>query len=434
VNGAAVSDLRFLVAVVCTATCAGLAPAQPPAARFMFSFGPGRVPPGYVRVMPDTAYTADPGYGFDLGSSVTVTDGGSDDPMRAGFCTADRPFYFSVAVPEGNYAVTVTLGDRAGESDTTVKAESRRLMLEAVRTARGSVVTRRFTLNVRTPEIAGGGRVRLKPREKDALHWDGKLTLEFNGPRPCLCALEIARVDDAVRVFLMGDSTVTDQPHEPWAGWGQMLPRFFKPGVAIANHAESGESLKSSLAARRLDKVLGTMKTGDYLFVQFGHNDQKERGPGAGAFTTYAADLKRFVAEARRRGGRPVLVTPMHRRRFDAAGRVVDTLGDHPEAVRRVAKEDGVPLIDLHASSRSLYEALGPDGSAKAFVDHTHHTNYGAYELARCVVEGIRRNRLGLVQLLADDVPPFDPAHPDPVETFRVPASPPAAAAKPEGS
>jgi lysophospholipase L1-like esterase len=433
VTGAVVADLRFRAAVVWAVACAGLAPARAPATGFKFSFGPGRVPPGYARVAPETTYARERGYGFDLGSTVTATDRGGDDALRAGFCTAERPFFFSVAVPEGNYRVTVTLGDRDGESDTTVKAESRRLMLEAVRTARGKFATRSFTVNVRTPEIAGGGRVRLKPREKDYLHWDDKLTLEVNGPRPCLCALEIAKADDAVTVYLMGDSTVTDQPHEPWNSWGQMLPRFFKPGVAVANHAESGESLKSSLAARRLDKVLGTMKPGDYLFLQFGHNDQKERGPGVGAFTTYKADLKRFVADARRQGGKPVLVTSMHRRRFGGAGKVVETLGDYPEAVRQVAKEEGVPLIDLHAMSRPLYEALGAEGSKQAFVDNTHHNNYGSYELARCVVEGVRRGVPGLVQFLADDVPPFDPVRPDPVEGFRVPASPPAAA-KPDGS
>ena len=140
------------------------------------------------------------------------------------------------------------------------------------------------------------------------------MTLEFNDTRPCVCALEITKADDVPTVYLLGDSTVCDQPREPWNSWGQMLTRFFKPGVAVANHAESGESLRSSLGARRLDKVLSTMKAGDYLFIQYGHNDMKERGEGVGAFTTYKADLKRFVAETRKRGGIPVLVTSMDRK------------------------------------------------------------------------------------------------------------------------
>src|SRR5204862_3580199 len=142
----------------------------------------------------------------------------------------------------------------------------------------------------------------LKDREKasEAWAWDEKLTLEFNNARPAVCAIEIARTDDVPTIYLLGDSTVCDQPLEPYNSWGQMLPRFFKPGVAIANHAESGESLKSFTGAHRLDKILSTIKPGDYLFIQFGHNDQKDKTPGAGAFTTYKDALKHYIAEARK--------------------------------------------------------------------------------------------------------------------------------------
>ena len=101
-------------------------------------------------------------------------------------------------------------------------------------------------------------------------------------------------------VFLAGDSTVTDQRAEPWAGWGQMLPRFLKQGVAVSNQAESGLALFSFDGQHRLDKVLSMMKQGDYLFIQFGHNDQKDKSEGAGPFTTYRANLKHFVQAARR--------------------------------------------------------------------------------------------------------------------------------------
>ena len=243
---------------------------------------------------------------------------------------------------------------------------------------------------------------------------------------PPICALEITRVENVPDRLLLGDSTVADQPLEPYNSGGQMLPRFLRPGVAIANHAESGESLRSSLAAGRLDKVLSLIKPGDYLFIQYGHNDQKEKGEGIGAFTTYKNDLKKFVSEARRRGATPVLVTSMHRRNFDADGKVVNTLGDYPEAVRQVAREENVSLIDLHAMSKLLYEALGTEGSSVAFKsgDGTHHNNYGSYELARCVVEGIKASKLGLAKYLAKDARPFDPRRPDPVAGFSVPASP----------
>ena len=111
--------------------------------------------------------------------------------------------------------------------------------------------------------------------------------------------------------------------------------------MAVANHAESGESLRSSLGARRLNKVLSLIKLGDYLFIQYGHNDQKEKGEGVGAFTTYKADLKMFVAEARKRGATPVLLTSVNRRNFGGQGEVYSTLGDYPEAVRQVAGEEG---------------------------------------------------------------------------------------------
>jgi lysophospholipase L1-like esterase len=294
-----------------------------------------------------------------------------------------------------------------------------------------------FTVNVRTPKIAADKEVRLKPREKGpplVMHWDDKLTLEFNGPRPCVCAMEISKADDAITVYLAGDSTVTDQPREPWNSWGQMLPRFFKPGVAIANHAESGESLKSFIGEKRLDKIMSTIKSGDYLFIQFGHNDMKDKSPNSGAFTTYKDTLKRFVAEARKHGAIPVLITPMHRLQFDDYGKIKNSLGDYPEAVRQTAKEENVPLIDLNNMSKTFYEALGLQNAKKAFQDGTHHNNYGSYELAKCIVEGIKANKLGIVKFLVDDVPAFDPSRPDPVETFDVPASPQSTTVKPEGN
>ena len=207
-------------------------------------------------------------------------DRGCNDALLGDFITSDQPILLSAALPEGNYNVTVVLGDAAGESTNTLKAESRRLMLENMRTARGMFSTNTFTVNIRTPKITGGGAVKLEDREKDYLHWDDKLTLEFNGARPCLAALEIAPAPEAVTVYLAGDSTVTDQPREPWKSWGQMLPRFFQPGVAVANHAESGESFKSSISAHRFDKIFSTIKPGDYLFMQFGHNDGGERFKG----------------------------------------------------------------------------------------------------------------------------------------------------------
>ena len=403
-----------------------------------FDFGPGAVADGYKQVTPQSIYSRESGFGFEPGSQIACINRGGKDPLRSDFCTSEKPFYFSIALPEGNYNVAVTLGDAAGESVTTVKAELRRLMIEKLETKRGKIETRMFTVNVRTPSMGDGSEVKLKDREKttELWAWDEKLTLEFNNTRPSVCAIEIARVDSVPTIYLLGDSTVADQPREPYNSWGQMLTRFLKPGVAVANHAESGESLRSSLGAQRLDKVLRLIKAGDYLFIQYGHNDEKEKGEGVGAFTTYASDLKRFVVGARQGGAIPVLITPVQRRTFDGAGKITNSHGDYPEAVRRVGKELNVPLIDLNQMSKLLYEAWGPEKSAIAFKegDGTHHNNYGSYELAKCIVEGIRENKLGIAKYLVTEVPRFDPNRPDPLESFTVPASPLMTDVKPLGN
>lgn len=138
----------------------------------------------------------------------------------------------------------------------------------------------------------------------------------------------------------------------------------------------------------------------------------------------------------------------MHRRNFDDEGKVINIHGDYPEAMRQTAREEKVALIDLHAMSEAFYEALGPEGSKKAFVhyplgtfpgqnrelkDNSHFNNYGTYELAKCIVEGIKANKLGIAKFLVDDVPPFDPAYPDPVESWSLLVSPKRTAIKPEG-
>lgn len=413
-------------------------PARTSNSRLKFNFGPGPVAKGHTQILPTTIYTKELGYGFEPGAQVTCVGGSDRGARRSDSCRSDEPFFFSVAVPEGNYRVSVTVGAATADSVTTVKAELRRLMLERIETPAGGFATRTFVINVRTPRIEGGGEVRLKDRERttEMWAWDEKLTLEFGGVRPSVSALEITRADDLPTIYLLGDSTVADQPLEPYNSWGQMLTRFFGPGVAVANHAESGESLKSSLAARRLDKVLSTVKPGDYLIIQYGHNDEKERGEGVGAFTTYKTDLKHFVAEARRRGATPVLVTPVQRRTFDPAGKITNSHGDYPAAVRQAAEEERVPLIDLHLMSTFFYEALGPEKSKLAFKegDGTHHNNYGSYQLAKCIVEGVKLNRLGVAKHLAKDVTSFDPRRPDPLESFRIPASPLRTKLKPLGN
>jgi lysophospholipase L1-like esterase len=383
---------------------------------FKFDFSGGQPEAGWTAIAPTNLYSAEAGFGFEPGAAVQLANGAA---------TSDRPFYFSVKLPEGNYEVIAAF---VGESTVTVKSELRRLVLEKIHAAPGQVETRTFIVNVRTPKISDTNHVRLKPREKESemVDWDDKLTLEFNGAQPSLRSLAIRPVD-VPTVFIAGDSTVCDQSAEPWNSWGQMLPRFFKPDVAVANYAESGESVASSLGAQRFAKIFSLMKPGDYLFVQFGHNDMKDKKPDA--LETYKKNLTKIVAATRAKGGTPVLVTSMERK----AGVEHDTLAGYPDAVREVAKTENCALIDLNAMSKVFYKALGSDLD-KAFQDGTHHNNYGSYELAKCIVIGIQHAKLPLAKSIADDFGGFDPAKPDAVALFEMPASPQVSTVKPLGN
>ncbi len=363
--------------------------------------------PGWTELAPVNLYSRETGFGIEPDTNAA----------------AGRPFLFSVKLPEGNYMVTVRFGGNATNSLNTVKAEQRRLMLEKVPGGE----TRTFIAHFHTPKISETEHVKLKQREKDTetVNWDDKLTLEFNGKQPSLSTLEIAPAN-VPTVYLAGDSTVCDQPAEPWNSWGQMLPRFFKPEIAVANYAESGESIKSSLGANRFDKIFSTMKAGDYLFVQFGHNDMKDKTTNA--LETYRANLKKIVERTRNLGGTPVLLTSMERK----GGVEQDTLAGYPDAVREVAKAEKCAVIDLHAMSRIFYKALGAD-IGLAFQDGTHHNNYGSYELAKCVALGVQQAKLPLAKSLVGDFS-FDPALPDDVNKFAMPVSPNVSREKPLGN
>jgi lysophospholipase L1-like esterase len=199
-----------------------------------------------------------------------------------------------------------------------------------------------------------------------------------------------------------------------------MIPRFFGQGIAFANYAESGESANTFIAAGRLEKLLTQACAGDYIFVEFGHNDQKQTGEGIGPWTSFSESLRTFLTEARKRGMYPVLLTPVERRHFDEKGKIINTHGEYPDAIRKLAESENVPLIDLQLMSKVLYEALGVENSTKAFVhypagtfpgqekaleDNTHFNDYGGYEIARCVIEGIRQKGLtDILRYLRTDV------------------------------
>lgn len=234
-----------------------------------------------------------------------------------------------------------------------------------------------------------------------------------------LLLLAFRPAEDKLRVFLIGDSTMADKrPFDaPETGWGMVIPQFFNEAVEVENHALNGRSTKSFRALGHWKAVQERLRAGDWVLIQFGHNDQKadDSTRYAPAQTDYRKNLIRYVEEVRAKGANPVLITPVMRRKFDESGQFVDQHGDYPAAVKAVAKQYRVPLIDLHASSRDALVGHGVDGSKQLFMhfgggfyakfpegkeDNTHFSLYGATVMAGLVAEGIRQNVSSLAAFL----------------------------------
>lgn len=381
-------------------------------------------------------YTDAAGYGYDV--------------LPAPSKKSKAPFYFSVKVPDGNYKVKVELGSKRKNANTTVRAEGRRLMVENVNTKKGGITAYEFVVNKRSPQINDKERVRIKEREKGYLAWDDKLTLEFNGDAPAVKSIHIEKDDVCPTIYLCGNSTVVDQSNEPWASWGQMIPRWFNENIAIANHAESGLTAGSFLAQNRLDKILSTLKKGDYVICEFGHNDQKEKGAGDGAWYNFSRNLKIFIDKVRSKEATIIFCTPTQRRRFaDDNKTIVETHGDYPAAMMAVADRENVPVIDLHQMTREFFQTLGYEDSkralvhypantfpnqSKALADNTHFNTFGAYEVAKMVVMGMKKLDLPIMQNLRSEFKDFDPNKPDNWKTFKWSPAKNADVAKPDGN
>ncbi|WP_043685547.1 rhamnogalacturonan acetylesterase [Streptomyces xylophagus] len=312
-------------------------------------------------------------------------------PLGIANCTATACHF---DVPPGTYDVTVRLGGDSAAS-TAVTGETRRSLLPETATAAGRTVTRSFTVNVRTPEGEPTGP-------------DGTpgLDLTLGGTAPALADIRVTPARRAHRIILIGDSTVCDQPGDPYSGWGQQLPQFLRKGVSVANYADSGESTVTYLANPLLwGTVQPLINPGDLVLVQLAHNDKTTDE------TTYRANLETLIAGIREKGGRPVLVTPIVRRWFNADGTLnnntallVNGLGvDLPGVVRSVAAAEGVTLIDLTAQTKTLVESLGVEGSKAIYLynekkDNTHTSVHGA-----TVYAGLVRDALVAGHLVPED-------------------------------
>lgn len=368
------------------------------------------------------------------------------------------PYYFDAEVADGNYRVTVVVGSKKYAAETCLRAENRRLMEHKVLTKKGEFKTISFIVNKRSVDIPAyeyngkekaASKVKIKSSEVGSFTWDDKLTIEVNGGKPAVKSITIEPETSAVTVFLCGNSTVVDQGREPWASWGQMFPVWFNDKVCIANYGESGLTAASFLAQNRLEKILSCIKPGDYVFCEFGHNDEKEKGPGTGAWYHYSVNLKKFVDMVRAKDGDIIFCTPTVRRFFEKDGTLRNTHGDFPAAMKAVAQRENVPLIDLNAMTKTLFEAMGEDGSKnllvhyklgsfpwqeKEFADNTHFNPFGAFEVSKCIVMGLKQLNSPLLQYLRPTWQDFNPAQPDDWQQFYWPQSKFYDSRKPDGN
>src|SRR6185369_12150848 len=234
----------------------------------------------------------------------------------------------------------------------------------------------------------------------------------------CLISI-VAGQKHVVTIFMAGDSTMAiKQPDKrPETGWGEMLGQYFKEGtVKIDNRAMNGRSTKSFISEGRWQALVNDVQKGDCVFIQFGHNDEsKDKGERYTPPEDFRANFIRFIADVRAKGGNPALLTPVMRRRFDKDGKFYDTHGEYPDIIRSVAKEQSVPLIDMHRKSEAVIVKYGDEGSRKLFLqlkpgenanypngieDNTHFNPLGADEMAKIAGEGIREAKLGLKKYL----------------------------------
>lgn len=384
------------------------------AENYKFDFGEGPIAAGYTQVKANTKYSDSQGYGFESGM-VSSVDRLWDDDLTTDFLTAKGDMVFSVVLPQGNYEVTFILGDGENESETTVWAENRKLMLDRITLAGG--VFSRQTVSLRrmeTRSMDGSVTMSIKDREKDYRTWDKKLTFVISGKAPAVAGIEIKRNDNVTTLWLCGNSTVVDQITAPWAGWGQMAPGFFKSSLAIANYAESGLTASGFYSMKRLAKILSEVKKGDFVTVQFAHNDQKNQND----VNNYEATLTKYANEIKAKGATPLFVTSTARQNETDPKTAV---GGLPERMRALGKKLGVTVLDLNQHSITLGKALGGN-KEKMYMytasDKTHFCEYGAYELARANIEEIKAKVPELAKHLRDDHEAFDSSKPDPLDVL----------------
>ncbi|GII98344.1 fibronectin type 3 domain-containing protein [Sediminihabitans luteus] len=388
-------------------------PSLPDDGVLSFDLGSGETAPGSTRIDAGTAYTAENRAGFVDVDEVTATDRGTDDAVRSDFVTVGDT-ELVIDVPDGDYTVDLIAGDAQGSTDVAITAEEMAKVQPTAKSA-GQYLEMSFDIAV----------------------VDGQLNLRFAGTAANLNSLVLTQQSPreagaTPTVWITGDSTVqtyTDD-YAPQAGWGQMIDRFLTDDVTVDNQAIGGRSSKNFISQGRLDTVLLDIRPGDYLFVQFGHNDNSygvdDRWAAPGDYYEY---LRTFVDGAVQRGATPVIVTPMLRNAYDAAsGTFTVAFPDYVEAAKDLAAETGTPLVDLSAASKVYLDSIGPEAALSVFLhvpagvypgrptgtaDDTHFQEYGAIQMARLVATEVATLDVPLADDVADVAPPAEvPAAP----------------------
>lgn len=203
---------------------------------------------------------------------------------------------------------------------------------------------------------------------------------------------------DKIKVFIAGDSTAQgyDTTKTVMRGWGQILPSFFTDEVEVVNHAKAGRSTKSFRAENRWDSIMVHVRKGDWVIIQFGHNDASSKPERYSSPEDFRKNIIRFVAETRERGANPLLLTSLVMRTFQDGALIDNRLKVYPGIIRRVAKEYNVPMIDINLKTRDLILVLGEERAKELYVpdDDTHTNEAGAKEVAQMIAEGIKELKL----------------------------------------
>lgn len=306
------------------------------------------------------------------------------DPSLLSKCSGSNPIRCALDAPNGNHTVTVELGDPAAASSSRVQSELYRLTVPTASLAAGAFASHTFTVNVRAERHDGYTAP------------GGILDILIDGAAPRLRGIGLSPAPSTITIFVAGDSTVCDW--DPAAtnisspdqrGWAQALSQYLLPGVAVANYADSGETAGGFYT--KFWPGASALKAGDYVFVQFGHNDQKN----ATDIASYKTNLQKYITDARSKNATPVLFTPVGRKSATVANPGFEGLDAE---VRELATSENVALVDLTTLSIEFFRSQPnvnlyfADGGA----DGTHLSEVGATEVSRLVAQALKSSSLPL--------------------------------------